>query len=171
MPLTEINKKISNLKNVFTILNFESILFEVFKMKENQDGYIKIIQDRLFFKGTDSFEDKLSTDKANRSGNASDFYSDYTVKLKKEKNQKTSNVTLKDSGKFYKSMQGLVSKNEFEVNADFKDIFDNFSQSYSNNKEFQEAILDLTEMERYAFLQVEILPDFITILKRQLTNI
>jgi hypothetical protein len=157
--LKEITKKLDNFKNVFTDKNFEKILFEIFDSGIVTDETIKTIQDRLYKKGIDAEGNVLKTDKA-----TFDFYSPSTIGIKKAKNQRTKNVTLNDSGDFYKSFDSFLTKKGFYLKADFqKDnhIFDNFTSMYNSPLDFENAILNLTEQEKQDYIILNILPEFI----------
>ena len=130
------------------IQNLVQISSEIFENQIVQKRYIELIQTRLYDKGVDSDNKELQTDTSKiRAGNRSNYYSDTTVFIKGQKGQKASNVTLKDTGSFYNSMYIDIQKQFYEVKANFKDIFDNFELSYSGSKDFEDAILNLTEQE------------------------
>ena len=168
MPITELLKKIDNYKKIFSIENFTEILIDVFfESGTIEDDFIDIIQTRLYDEGTDADNRKLRTASAIGTG----FYSPYTMHIKESNGQKISNVTLKDEGDFYDSMDGRVKRNEWKLIADFGDMFENFSNMYSNETKFKNKILDLSEPEKINYIRTEILPDFLLYLKQQINNV
>jgi hypothetical protein len=74
--------------------------------------------DQLYDKGIDSLSKSLGK------------YSGFTVEKKKEKGQKYTNITLKDTGDFYKSFKVTVTKKEINISAnplkDDSNLFDDF---------------------------------------------
>lgn len=83
--------------------------------------------DQLYDKGIDSLGDSLGD------------YSPFTVRVKVYKGQKTSNITLKDTGEFYDSFDVTVYKDGFTISAD--------AQKEDSNlvEEFGIDILGLTD--------------------------
>ena len=72
-----------------------------------QDEIVRLnTQDQLFDKGIDSLNDTLGD------------YSPITVTIKRRKGQKTSNITLKDTGEFYDSFDVVVKRDGLEITAD-----------------------------------------------------
>ena len=75
--------------------------------KEVQEEVVRLnTQEQLYEDGIDSLGDTLGD------------YSEYTIFLKKQKGQKTSNITLKDTGAFYKSFKVKVDAKGFTIEAD-----------------------------------------------------
>jgi hypothetical protein len=66
--------------------------------------------------------------------------------LKAYFNQRNENVTLKDTGKFYDSLKVENNLFGFEINADFRNIHENFTKLY-NEAEFEREISSLNEAE------------------------
>lgn len=146
-------------------IDFESVLFAVFSNEEIKRRIVFLITKRLYEKGTDKENQKLTTDKGNP------FYSNYTVKLKKQKRQKFQNVTLRDSGTFYQSFKVDVMKTFFEIQAEFMKenghMQKNFTKSYNSEAIFEEMITGLTEIE-IQILVNSLLPSIIRELKKQI---
>lgn len=113
---------------------------------------IETITDRLYVSGKDSDGKQLITDRAYGAFD----YSEYTVKEKRKKGQKTENVTLRDTGRFYDSYKVQIHDFIFEISASFKTdsglISDNFMSSYTQ-KEFENAVTGLTEIEIQEIIQ------------------
>ena len=117
-------------------------------LKDNRLGRIIIttIQERLESEGKDSEGKSLKTD-FGKSSRGTGFYAKKTVSIKKAKGQPTDRVTLKDTGEFYQSFRSQIKANELGLTADFRNIYENFQDSFSNESQFQEAILGLTDSE------------------------
>lgn len=161
MDFLELSQKIRHL-DVQKAFN-QAMLVEKF-----QQWIIATIQKRLYDKGWDSDGKKLRTDNANETN----FYSDFTLNIKDRKGQKKSNVTLNDTGDFYNSFKINVQNTFFKVEADFfkeqNHIFDNFTEMYNNEFDFEDAITNLSESELHTFLHDIIYNDFMQNLKNQL---
>ena len=146
------------------LLNPYKAFEQAMLLDEFQTWIVKKIQTRLYDKGWDGDGKKLRTDRAE----GTNFYSDFTLKIKKGK---TSNVTLTDTGKFYESFKVDVSKTFFKVEADFfKDnshIADNFTDMYNSEFDFEDAITKLTDAELTEFLHEIIYDKFIENFKKQ----
>lgn len=170
MPLTELNNKIKKAKKVLSISNFKQIVIDIFNSGLVTDDTIKIVQDRLYNKGTDANNDKLITDHA-----TSGFYSPTTIGIKKDTGKRFKNVTLNDTGDFYRSFDDFVSNKGFELTADFNKsdghIYNNFTESYNSHQEFEKMILSLTTEEKSRYIKTVILPEFLLYLKQDLKNI
>jgi hypothetical protein len=117
-----------------------------------------LITGRLYNEGTDYKGKELRTDTAKQQNNP--YYSRFTLSIKQRKGQRTTNVTLNDTGEFYNSFVSKVNNKEIIISAETKDIFDNFEKHYSSEKDFEKAILNLSEDDRKIFIR-EILPNFI----------
>jgi hypothetical protein len=111
--------KLSNLSKAFEKFDPDAVLNKVLKIKE-VDTYIKtLIQDRLWQLGEDAKGKKIRTYSAIEQGEPA--YSYNTVfgtkkyRGKKAKGQPSDRVTLKDTGKFYKSWQLQLLKELFYV--------------------------------------------------------
>ena len=118
------------------------------------------IPERIYRTGQDAQGWKLATNLG------SPYYSKNTTRIKKNKNQPTDRVTLRDTGKFYKSFRVDFIVNGFEITANFQkkdgNIYRNFSQRYNFN-EFKNDITSLNEKEFNNLLE-ELKPKIIDIL-------
>lgn len=134
----EIFKSIAtNVKN----FNLSDFLSGIFKKKEVENFMLNSIKNRLYYKGETGSGQKLKTDKSNKYS-----YADATMDLKAYFNQRNENVTLKDTGKFYDSLKVENNLFGFEINADFRNIYENFTKLYSE-AEFEHEISSLNEAE------------------------
>ena len=135
------------LKSVKHILNKAIKLDEVKAWKFAIDVDLKkyIIKlntiDQLFDEGIDSLGDSLGE------------YSPFTVELKKIKGQPTDRITLKDTGKFYKTFKIEVKNDSFFINAnpikEDNNLFDDFGDEIvglteENQIKVSKIILDNT---------------------------
>ncbi len=134
----EIFKSIAtNVKN----FNLSDFLSGIFKKKEVENFMLNSIKNRLYYKGETGSGQKLKTDKSNKYS-----YADATMDLKAYFNQRNENVTLKDTGKFYDSLKVENNLFGFEINADYRNIHENFTKLY-NEAEFEREISSLNEAE------------------------
>lgn len=143
--------KLESLHKAVSTFDVKTIINDVLKLSEIQQALIDIIQTRLYDKGTTAEGEKLGTDFAKSSnkrlkGNKG-FYSKNTESIKKGKSQPIDRVTLKDTGEFYESFK-TTFKTDLDVSADFRDIYDNFQDSFNSEKDFEEAILDISDDEK-----------------------
>lgn len=135
------------LKSVKHILNKAIKLDEVKAWKFAIDVDLKkyIIKlntiDQLFDDGIDSLGDSLGE------------YSPFTVELKKIKGQPTDRITLKDTGKFYKTFKIEIKNDSFFINAnpikEDNNLFDDFGNEIvglteENQIKVSKIILDNT---------------------------
>lgn len=105
--------------------------------------------DQLFDKGIDSLNKSLGK------------YTSFTIELKKAKGQKTSNITLKDTGDFYRSFKVEATKDSIKINAnpikEDNNLFDDFGAE----------IVGLTTQNRMRVSEM-ILNNIIIYVKKQL---
>lgn len=129
---------------------------------------LETIKKRLYGVGMDGNSKELSTD-LSKKGNG--YYSKFTIAEKKKKNQKISNVTLKDTGSFYNSFRMQIKPQFFEILANFdkqgNHIGENFTQMYSKEADFEEAITKLNNVEMQELLFVEIYDLFLNEFRKQ----
>lgn len=123
-----------------------SIIGDILKDKILGHVIITTIQDRLESEGKDSSGQSLRTDFGKASGGTG-FYARKTVSIKRIKGQPSDRVTLKDTGEFYNSFRSQIKANELGLTASFRNIYDNFQDSFNSEKDFQNAILGLTDQE------------------------
>lgn len=111
-----------DLKKHFEEPNIFDMLDLIFKLSEIQNKAIEFNREQLQ-EGKDVNDNTINTIGGNP-------YRPYTVRIKKSKGQETNIVTLKDSGKFYKTFRFKTVQNGYEIIADFQkedgDIRDNF---------------------------------------------
>jgi len=81
--------------------------------KDVKDEIIRLnTEDQMYEDGIDSLNNKLGD------------YSPYTVMLKRRKGQKTSHITLKDTGAFYDSFKVEVTRTGITIVADDESRYD-----------------------------------------------
>lgn len=117
-----------------------------------------LITGRLYNEGTDYKGKELRTDTAKQQNNP--YYSRFTLGLKQRKGQRTTNVTLNDTGEFYNSFFSKANAKELIIKADFRDIYNNFEKSYQSENSFEKAILNISNDDRKIFIK-EILPNLV----------
>jgi hypothetical protein len=153
----------------------ESILKKIFSEDFIKDWIIETIQTRLFEEGEDGTGKVLRTNASFRKNNKSKFYSDFTISLKKIGGDKTSNVTLKDTGEFYRSFEITAKNTLVEIKADFEkddgNIFKNFTKQYSSKQGFEDSILEMNEQEWSLFIDNILLPRMVTRYINIMTNV
>jgi hypothetical protein len=167
--MLKIQSKIIDLQLIFSLQNIKLTLKEIFESGIVEDDVIALIQNRLYKQGTDSEGEFLKTDKSK--GNP---YSDFTMELKGLKEQRISNVTLKDSGEFHDSFEGDLQGDDFIMTADFiKDehIFTNFELSYQTESDFEQKILNLTKEQKADYIIKELIPEILLYLQSQIKEI
>jgi len=112
---------------------------------------ITTIQERLESSGTIATGRALRTDIARSSRKKAvgkyGAYSKKTELIKSDKGQEIRFVTLKDTGEFYSTFISKIKNNSIELDADFRNIYDNFQDSFKTEEEFQTAILDISDDE------------------------
>lgn len=123
-------------------LNKEKAFQKVIRNKTIQVEAIRLNRDeQLFQKGVDNQGNKMRSDYA-RSGN---FYSNYTIAIKNEKNQPTDRVTLRDTGAMYKTFKTKIVGDDLmlDVNSikEGKDLVDSFGEFAGLNAESKNKLL------------------------------
>jgi len=145
-------------KNIQKI-DMNRIYTDVFSEPNIKKWITDTIKERLYNVGIDGKGNKLKTDKA-QGGN---FYADRTIAIKRKKGQKTSNVTLKDTGEFHNSMKVLLNLYGFETDANFmkssSNIYRNFLNSYSTQQEFTGSIMSLSDTELTDLIKNKAMPE------------
>lgn len=86
--------------------NIDNLIFEIQQRDESKDLIINLNTDKQLYEGKTADEGELGT------------YSPFTVVIKKQKNQPSDRVTLKDTGDFYSSFKVTAKKNETIIFAD-----------------------------------------------------
>lgn len=139
----------------------DQVLDEVWKDKGLQDAILKSIQTRLRTKGTDKDNFKLRTNTATRGFTTGGFYSKTTEGIKKILDK----VNLLDTGKLYSSMTARAVRGGLDLSADFQkgseNVWDNFTVMYSSQKEFEDAIMNLSRDNYDTIIENWIIPLFI----------
>ena len=123
-------------------LNEDKAFQKVIRNKTIQVEAIRLNRDeQLFQKGVDNQGNKMRSDYA-RFGN---FYSNYTIAIKNEKNQPTDRVTLRDTGAMYKTFKTKIVGDDLmlDVNSikEGKDLVDSFGEFAGLNAESKNKLL------------------------------
>lgn len=141
--------KLETLASNLRSINIPEIITDILRDKRILDEIEKIVRERLFLEGTDFEDKKFRTDSAKVQGNAA--YAGFTYQTKRRKGQRAQNVTLKDTGGFHRSIKAQVPFKSVHITGDFEvdfgHIYDNFRTSYSGEKEFEDAVLNLTDKQ------------------------
>jgi hypothetical protein len=157
-----IPSRLLNLQKKTNMQTVYSVTFKIFQMDWLQEWIITTIQTRLKRQGTDYKGGKLRTSTAFLQ--RQNFYSLFTQEIKRI--SESQHVTLEDSGKFYDSMDVVINKTTAKLIADFNKpkghIQFNFTNQYKTEKEFETAIMNLSNSDRAVFLNDIFLPEFIS---------
>jgi len=161
----------SELKTYFSIDNFNKLIRKTFELDVIKAAYLDILQKRLYDNGTDADKKRLISKRPVQGG----VYAKMTVKEKKKKGQKISNVTLFDTGDFYNSFIISVQNKAYLVKADYEkkdgNIYRNFNHLYKTFLEFDRKITDLQEDEWNVFIEKIFLPQFEMVAMNELFNL
>jgi hypothetical protein len=143
--VSKLDTLVINLRSV----NIPEMITDILRTPKILNEIVKIVKERLYNEGTDKDNKKFRTDSAIRQGNAA--YSGFTYQKKRAKGQKAQNVTFRDRGKFYDSIQAKAPFKSVQITGDFEkdfgNIYDNFRKSYSGEKQFEDAVLGLTDSQ------------------------
>ncbi len=157
-----------NLRSV----NIPELIADILRDRKILDEIVKIVTERLFNEGTDEDGKKFRTDSAKIQGNAA--YAGFTYQEKRRKGQRAANVTFRDRGQFYESIQAKVPFKSVQITGDFEkdfgSIYDNFRSSYTGEKQFEDAVLGLTENQKEYVAWQLVYPKLMTYL-RKLINV
>lgn len=155
----EIAKKLTKQKIIeyaATVFNYEFV----------KDEIIRILQTRLYKDGETASGKELQTNSA--LFQKTSYYSNLTKQIKSSKGQKTSNVTLKDTGEFYESFKVIAAKTFYNVYANFNkpdgNIYENFTKSFNTFEEFSNEILKMNDEELRFFYDKIFIPEFKSVL-------
>lgn len=145
------NASIRNL--VYRLRKFKPILEESLKeeIERNQDVITDIIRTQLYA-GIDGYKNDIKPP-----------YTARTVKNKIRKGQPTDRVTLKDTGKFYKSLYVEFDSNGFRILSDDKKAEDLLEK-------YGEQVLRMTNSELTDFLRTHIRPVLTEKMKNYIKN-
>lgn len=150
--------KFNEIANCFNQKHFNETMKTLFE--KHSDYLLSEITDLLYFEGISGNGTFLKTDKS-ESGK---YYSNRTIVIKKEKGQPTDRVTLKDTGKFYKSYRFTPTLFGFEISANIKKengtIFRNFKNQFGSYQKFYNAVTSIRWFELKKILDNKILPEF-----------
>lgn len=164
--------KLETLANNLRRINIPEIITDILRDRKILDEIEKIIRERLFLEGTDFEDKKFRTDSAKIQGNAA--YAGFTYQVKRRKGQRAQNVTLYDKGRFHRSIKAQVPFKSVHITGDFEvdfgHIYDNFRTSYAGEKEFEDAVLNLTDTQLEFVAWNLVYPRLITHL-RKLINV
>lgn len=143
--MNKLEKLVINLGSV----NIPEIITDILRDRKTLEEIERIVRDRLFLEGTDSQGNKFRTDSAIVQGNAA--YAGFTYQEKRRKRQRAQNVTFRDVGDFHGSIKAQTPNKDVIITGDFeKDfghIYDNFRSSYQGEKQFEDAVLGVTESQ------------------------
>jgi len=142
--------------NDIKIQSFSKVINDIFSHSNIQSFVLETIRKRIYQSGIVGSGQKLKTDKSR-----SFDYSDATMKLKDWFNQRNENVTLNDTGAFYNSFKFTLNLFGFEIDANFKDIHNNFTMLYPSKAEFEKDVMSLTDTEIDNLMETKILPQLI----------
>jgi len=128
-------EKFTDYMKVFDI-DYNKIIFEILSMPNVQQEIIEYNQEQLST-GRDGNDEKIITISAEEQ-NQGEVYSLFTIKERSSKGLQTRNVDLFDTGQFYNTFQVKVTKNSFEIIANYNkpdgNILDNFDDKFEFNK-------------------------------------
>jgi hypothetical protein len=147
----------ADVKNKFR--SFNEVLNEVFNSRNIQEWMTETLQNRLYKDGVTGTGIELKTDES-LPGMP---YSPATMDIKSFQGKRIRNVTLKDDEDFYDSFRIILNLFGFEIEADFikggGHIHDNFTNQFTTKKEFEEAVLSLTESEIDYMINKMVIPE------------
>lgn len=125
-------------------LSMDKLLEDIIYKNENK--ILRLVRERLYQKGEDG-TGKLITP----------FYTDFTVQVKKDKNQRVSFVTLRDTGAFYSSMFLKLENRILK-------ILSNDPKSSELIEKYGEAILEFTDYEKELIFDTIIEPGLLNVI-------
>lgn len=118
-------------KIVFTV-DISKLIYQILLKKDIQQEIIEYNQSQLQ-EGEDANQKKIITIAADEQS-LGNVYSLYTIALRNESGLQTNVVDLKDTGAFYRSFKVKISRDSFEIIANYSkpdgDIRDNFDSNY-----------------------------------------
>jgi hypothetical protein len=163
-----------DLKNIAKVLN--SVSREVYLLPDTEFFLIQTLKERLYKKGVDKNEIQIRTDKSFLPESVYKVYARSTEKRKIYKGLPFTNVSLFQSGNFYKSMGLMVLAKSYKINANFiknnkLHISRNFKKTYKTKKHFELSILSMTKNETGVFVKTYFTPKFNKQFKIYLSNI
>lgn len=161
-----LTQKLDNLVKLFSP---ESMKAEVLKIGKGSEKFLTdLIKHRLYNEGVDIDDKQLRTDIAKSQG-TSNGYSRNTTTIKRSNAQRTTNVTLRDSGEMYDSFKVDFNKDSYSFTSDnFNIIYENFRDMYNSSDEMQNKIVNLNEEELHIFIWEIIQPSLVRVLKSKI---
>ena len=153
-------------------INTKTILKEVLKDRAIEAYIFTTIRSRVISKGITGTNEKLKTDESP----SGQFYSYYTQFLKEKHGSGagriTDHVTLWGDGTFWGSLKFEILENSMLIDADFiksdGHMYRNFETQFASKKEFEDAVLSLTDTEMQKLLKEYIEPKFIKLFYEKL---
>lgn len=138
--------QLEKLKQIFSKKNIKKIAIESMQSNASITFAEDLIRLRLSTEGTDIFGNKLKTDIGKIQGTSSG----YSLFTQKEK--KANFVDLYDTGNMFESINFASKNYGLFSDANFKkaksNIFDNFKDSFANEKDMKIKIINLSESEK-----------------------
>jgi len=157
--MTIIGELAENMKR----LKADDILFKIFGSSEIKEVMIEMNQSQLKEDGKASTGQKLRTDTAKEQGE--EYYSFFTTRLKIAFGKDFRPVALYDSGLFHDSIKVFEQKTQVVFQANFNKggghIWDNFTTTWSSEREFENAILGLSTEHFVILIDKYIYPMFV----------
>lgn len=140
--------QLEKLKQIFSKKNIKKIAIESMQSNASITFAEDLIRLRLSTEGEDTFGNKLKTDIGKSQGRGtSSGYSFFT-----QKEKKASFVDLYDSGNMFASINFASKNYGLFSDANFKkaksNIFNNFQDSFANEKDMKNKIINLSESEK-----------------------
>lgn len=145
---------LNRLKNNLRKVNINKLISEIINTDEFKDIALEYVRYRLLNSGKDIDGNFIQTDSAIDENNGLP-YSSYTINYKNSVGDNVKNVTFRDTGDFYKTLEFKeIGSGEYQIIGDlykkgkkgkYVSILNNFLSSYKNNAEFMQKILFLTK--------------------------
>ena len=158
-------------KIIQALQNWEQIAQTTFENNDVKAAILAVSKSKLYNKGETKDGQKLITDIALLRKYKRQRYAGLTVAIKKSKSQIYEYVTLKDSGTFYASFNMKSYRGGFSIFAEGKkggsDISDNFTKSFTDEKDFYDQVLP-PQPEGFAKIKQLILTTFVKNLKNEM---
>jgi len=157
-------------------IDFNKELQKIFKSPLVIDFVVRKLWSDIYMSGNVGRNStKLETDTARNQSFNSGVYSTFTQGLKKIKGQKTSNVTLEDTGTLRLSTELKAFPTFFELTADFEKkngtVYDNFQDIFKSRKEFEDAVLTLSQSRYDELIEKYIIDGLQNTITKKLKNI
>ena len=145
-------------------IDTHKILIKVLKQSNIQNFIKDMIHDRIYSHGITGTGVKLKTDKA-KSGHV---YSTFTETIKESVGDPFNRVTLTDTGRMWDTLKILIKEHSFITELNLQkgsdNVFDNFTNQFSSEKAFHDAVTSLSDNEMVMLIEEYIAPNFMKIL-------